>query len=423
MIKQKLLKLKEEALSYDPSMRLFILAAMVCAFCISSEYGITRPASNAIFISNFSTKAFPYAWLATVPLNFLLVYLYNRMLPLLGCLKTLLSIIVAVLTVNTLTSFFVKSIPELSFFHYIWKDLYILLMFKQLWSLIHSTIDTSRAKYLYGILFGIGGFGSIMGSLIPGFLAVHVGSERLFLFTIPLYITLYFFYSIALKQSKLKKGFSDQFKKIKAADSPLKRIFQKRYLTYILLLVVFMQMSVAFTDYQFNTYLEKNILDLDLKTQFCGRVISIINMLTTSFQFLGGFLLIHFMGLKKSHRLVPLLLCSNALVFLFMPTFGMITFSFIFIKSMDHSFFGIIREMLYIPVGQEEKFRVKAIIDVFAYRTAKAIASAFLLFFQYVTFVEPVLIVSILSFIIFGLWTLIITGLFRERENLTLQVN
>jgi hypothetical protein len=38
-----------------------------------------------------------------------------------------------------------------------WKDIYVLLMYKQIWALLNSSIDSKKAKYLYGVIFTIGG--------------------------------------------------------------------------------------------------------------------------------------------------------------------------------------------------------------------------------------------------------------------------
>ena len=41
----------------------------------------------------------------------------------------------------------------------------------------------------------------------------------------------------------------------------------------------------------------------------------------------------------------------------------------------DKDVFNILKEMLYVPLKTDEKFKAKAIIDIFAYRSAKAFAS------------------------------------------------
>lgn len=223
-----------------------------------------------------------------------------------------------------------------------------------------------------------------LGSLCPGFLAVKIGSENLLFATVPIYILLMFFYSELIARSgnveiKLKK------------DEGIKNFFLQGYslikdskhLVFILMLVICMQVTATLTDFEFNMLLEEKIPEKDLRTAFFGKLLGLGNILTMSFQFVGTYILIHFLGLHRSHLFVPVILCANTLLFLVFPVFGLITFSFLLIKCFDFSVFGVIKEMLYIPLKVEEKFQAKAFIDVFVHRGAKAFASFFILFLQF----------------------------------------
>lgn len=385
MFRKKIAAIKSELYSYSKSERLLVLFAMICSFCITSEYSVTKPISNSIFIAHYTAKWLPYAWLATVPLNFLVVSLYNRFLPALGCFRLFLITVGMTLGVNTLSAFFTGEIPFLPFFLYIWKDIYVLLMFQQLWSVIHSSTKMSRAKYLYGILFGIGGLGSILGSMIPGFMAVKHGSESLLFSTIPIYTMFIGAYFFLLKSS----GFLNSHKEEEQLRLGPKNAFQgfgmiktSRPLKFILLIVVLMQLSTTVMDYQFNTFLQERIPNQDLRTEFYGRLWGMINTINLCFQFIASFLLVQFLGLRRSHILLPGVLLVNAIGYLMHPTFAMITYSFSVIKTFDYSIFNIIKEMLYVPLKTGEKFKAKAIIDIFAYRSAKALASILVIVLQ-----------------------------------------
>ncbi|MBN2478890.1 MAG: MFS transporter [Parachlamydiales bacterium] len=289
--------------------------------------------------------------------------------------------------------------------------------------MIHTTIDTRKAKFLYGLMFGIGGLGSIVGGVVSGFFAVDLKSQNLFLFSIPLYLIVFAFYNLALKNSKVPKN---DFKEMiieentnpKEAFSLIKK---NNFLTYVLLIVVFMQVSTAFLDYQYNVFLERTIPDIDLRTAYTGKITSLINSITTCFQFFGGFILIHFLGLKRSHLIVPILLGLNSLAFFFFPFFSMAVFAFVSIKSLDYSLFAIVREMLYIPLKIDEKYRAKALIDVFAYRAAKAFSSLFLIFIQNLSGLNIILLISIISMIIYAFWINVVTLMFKKHKQFIFQ--
>lgn len=400
--------IKEEILRFTTSERVFILCAMLCGFCISMEYAVIRPVSNAVFITSYGSEAFPWAWLAVVPLNFLVVALYNHFLPRLGCLKFFLISTAAVMGGNLFCALFMKEIAPLPFIFYVWKEIYVLLMFQQLWSVIHSTVKLERAKYLYGLLFALGGVGGMLGSLLPGFFAVKMGSENLLYATAPIYIILIVAYFGMLKHSDVLQN--NRWEQGSWRQG-LELIKSSKYLTFILLIVLFMQISSTIVYYQFNTTLELTIGDKDLRTEYCGRVLGVVNFLTIGLQLIGSFLFVHFLGLRSSHLLIPGVLSINAVGTLLLPTFPMISYAYITIKACDFSIFGILKEMLYIPLKLNEKFHAKAIIDVFVYRSAKALASFLILFFQFIH--APFSSLSWGAVILFGLWAFIVMRMYQ----------
>ncbi len=410
--------IRNELASFSTKERLFILFAMLCGFFISSEYAIVRPVSNSIFLTAYGSGAFPYAWLGIVPLNLLVVALYNKYLPRLGCFKMLVAIAVLVIAVNLFCSFFLNQVSWLPFVFFLWKEVYIMLMFQQLWSVIHSTISFSRAKYLYGFFFGIGALGSSVGSILPGYFAIKMGSESLLGFTLPIYFLLAGSYYLALRQTKEGIGMrlddDKQRTSLNAFTHGLKMIGASRYLTFILLIVVLMQLSSTLIEFQFNTILEKTILEKDARTEFTGRLFGVVHGVTIALQLFGSFILIHYLGVKRSHILIPFVLCLNSIAYLFFPLFGVMSFAYVSIKSCDFSLFGIIKEVLYIPLKPDEKFRAKSIIDVFAYRSSKAVGSLLILGLQVALGSASLPIVNWASIALFALWITIVFALFKD---------
>lgn len=413
-------RIKKEIQSYSLFEKLFILCVMLCGFCITGEYSITKPVSYSVFISTYSTSFFPYAWLAGMPLNLCVVYLYNKILPKVGCFKMVLLTTSIVVFINILSTKLLPLFPKLSFFHFIWKDVYVLLMFQHLWSIIHSTIQIKKAKYLYGIIYGFGGLGSVLGSLVPGFLASKIGSENLLFATCFYYFLFTIVYKTALKmREKIKnsgKPLDDITLDKKDSKGGFKLIFNSRYLKFILLIVIFMQLSASLIDFQFNTYLEKIIPQKDLRTEYYGKLFSFIHSINVFFQICGSFIIVHFLGLRRSHILIPLIFGLNIVSFIFFPAFRLITLCYSTIKSCDYSVFGILKEMLYVPLGVNEKFKAKAVIDVFAYRSSKALSSFLILGLQAIFATSLTTIISWALLVIFFIWTLTAALLFKKQD-------
>lgn len=418
LIRDTLVVIRDELASFSSRERGFIFFAMLCGFFISADYSVIRPVSNAVFISAYGSEAFPYAWLVAVPFTLLVVALYNKYLPRFGCWKMFALIATVVTALNVLSAFFLNQISWLPFFFYVWKEVYIMLMFQQLWSVIHSTISFGKAKYLYGLFFGMGALGSAAGSILPGFFAVKVGSESLLIATLPIYILLACCYYFSLKRTQEGIGMKIDDEKrrtsLSAFSHGLKMIGSSKYLTFILLIVVLMQLSSTLLEFQFNSILEKTISLKDLRTEYTARIFGMVHIATISLQLFGSFLLLHYLGIKRSHLLLPFLLCLNAIAFQIFPLFGVLSFAYISIKSCDFSLFGIIKEVLYIPLKPDEKFRAKAIIDVFAYRASKAIASLLILGLQMAFGTSSFPFLNWVSIALFALWIGIVVKLFRQ---------
>ena len=405
---------RKDLASLNRAEKLFILFAMLTGFCIYSEYAIVRPASQSIFLAIFSAKAYPTVWLATVPLNLSVIYLYNHFLPRFGPLRMMAALVGIIAGIHLLCGLLLPIFPQLIFFHFCWKDIYILLMFQQLWSMIHSTIQPERAKYIYGMIFGVGTCGGILGSLIPGLLATRFGSTQMFFFTIPIYALLLFAYIKAYHLSGARNlSASIEPEQTKAREGFL-LIIRNRYLLSILLLVVFMQVTVAIVEYQFSHQLELAIPALDQRTAYFGKMISIINSLSLILQFIGGMLFIGWLGLRKSHFVIPVILLGFAVGQWVNPCFAIAAITYSFTKSIDYSIFGVIREMLFVPLALDEKFRAKAVIDVFAYRTSKALASFMILGLQWAVGSAVFTLSSYLSFAIFGGWFILVGVMFTK---------
>lgn len=372
--------------SFSKDQRIFVICAMVCSFLICAEYAIVRPVSNSLFIHAFGSAGFPYAWLATTPLSLLAVSLYNYLIPRWGCNKLFGLTIAGVVGMNICFAALFSRYPTLSFFFYVWKEIYILLMFQQLWSVIHATIALDRAKYLYGIIFGVGGIGSIFGSAFPGFFAINYGSEKLLYLSFPFYLILLFFFTQLTKKSAVAKlPLELAEKKTNSWQSftyGCQLIRNSRFLMFALLIVVLMQLSSAILDFQFNDYLGKLYPNKDLRTQYTARLLSIGHFATVTLQFIGTYLFMRVMGFKNSHLVIPLLLGCNSILYVFFPLFPLLSLSFMTIKAFDFSLFGVLKETLYVPLKADEKFRAKAVIDVFAYRAAKALAAFMIFAFQ-----------------------------------------
>jgi ATP:ADP antiporter, AAA family len=418
-------KLKEINSRFSRKEKLFLLFSVLANILIAFDYAIVRPVSQSFFLSTYGSSALPYAWLCTLPVSLGVVFLYNHFLPKLGCFPLFCITTTVVSCGNFFGGAFIDKIPSVSFAFYIWKEVYILLMLQQLWSVIHATIDLKEAKYLYGVLFGLGALGAALGSLVPGYLAVQMGSSNLLFFTLPVYAVLTAAYFLLLRYSGTEeKVEGKKTKEYASLSKGFSLIFSSKLLFAILLMTAFMQITATVTTFQFQSLLEGAYPSVDLRTQFAGRLFLLGNMVTMSLQFFGAFFLIRYLGMQKTHFFVPFILSLSSFLFLSFPSFGPIACSFVLIKAFDFSLFGVVKEMLYIPMRLEEKFQAKAIIDVFAYRASKVIASLFIVCLQAFFPLYLLTSLSYVNFAFFIIWCFLIIFLrssYKQAEQFSLK--
>lgn len=320
----------------------------------------------------------PYAWLATVPFSLLLVSFYNHFIPKWGSRKLFFILILVVSATNLLFGLFAQSIPVFTFLFFVWRELYIMLMFQLVWSVVHANIQFEKAKYLYGFFFGFGGVGSLLGALFPGFCAVSFGSENLIFWILPIDLMILVFY---VKMTHYSNGESPKVNREKAGGfiHGMQLIRSSRFLIFALVVVIFMQMITAIADFQFNDFLGRAYIEKDVRTEISARISVVLHIVTMLLQFAGTFFIINWLGFRRTHYMIPTLLGASSTLLALFPFSHCISTAFITCKALDFSVFGVVREMLYIPLKPDEKYRARAVIDIFAHRSSKAFSSVLII--------------------------------------------
>ena len=152
----------------------FLLLCLGFSFLITLDYSCLRPVSSALFITFFGAKLLPWVWLLSLPVNFFVVSIFNRIQNSIGSIKLAKLFPWLVICINFILTLSLSHNPKFSLILFIWKDLYILLMFQQLWSQIHASMGSSVNKAFYGLMYTLGALGSLCGSSIPLFLQIIV---------------------------------------------------------------------------------------------------------------------------------------------------------------------------------------------------------------------------------------------------------
>ena len=75
--------------------------------------------------------------------------------------------------------------------------------------------------------------------------------------------------------------------------------------------------------------------------------------------------------LRAVHMAIPALHLTACAALMARPTLAVGALAFGLFKALDYSLFRAAKEMLYIPLSFDSRYRAKSVIDAFGYRLSK----------------------------------------------------
>ncbi|MFQ5889523.1 MAG: Npt1/Npt2 family nucleotide transporter [Gemmatimonadota bacterium] len=388
----------------------------VYGFLALTSYYVLKPVRNSVFVDRVGADNLPFVYILTAIFVAVVMLGYSRyvdrvrQLPLLlGTFAFLASNLILFWWLLRDDSFVVSGA------FYIWGKLYPLLVVSQYWLVGNLLFSTRQARRLFGII-GLGPIlGGVAGSTISGFVATLVGTRTLLLMAA----------LILLPCAALVVVLGPRMKNVGAASGRLMRdisgdavrlLRQSSHLKTIALILGLTIVVGTLIDWQFNSAVEAFVPGEDQKTAFFGRFFALLNVGSVLVQlFLTGFVLRKFgIGLAMLALPVGLLVTS---VGLFVAP---VLLTAALMKGMEggmrYSLDQSTRELLYLPVPTDVKYKVKPLIDMAVYRGGTGIGGLLLLLtVRYLGFsIRHVAILSVFLIVAWVAATLRMRGEFRE---------
>lgn len=366
----------------DDSLKACLYMALSGAFLIGG-YELVRNPSNSLFKSHYGMSTFTTA-LAFMPFAvFGVLFLYGKLLDRFSSEKTFL--ITASLSGGTIALSYLLlqlGLKQVYIFLLIFREAYIVLLVEQLWSFINNTIDKAGARKVNGVVLGTATLGGLVADLCISGFAEKIGSLNLIIFSSFCFLPAMFFAVKAYKTTpKPAKEYKSKALKKKGGKGLISSLgldlFKKEPVLFVILFVIIASQtySTAVT-LNFQSALYEYIPQVDAQTAFSARLFLCLHLLSLFFQFVLVPIVLTFLSLHHIHFLVPLLnLLAIGLAF-FKPGLETAAFAFILFKSVDYSLFRAAKEILYIPLSFDAKFRSKEVIDVLGYRLSKGLSAS-----------------------------------------------
>ena len=356
-----------------------IMAASAMFTLIGYEF--IRSAATVLFKTAYGAENLPLVMAAMPAVVFGGVWIYSRILNHLGPQGTLLvtslgsGLLILSCYLILLTGVDWVTVPL-----YLLKELYIVLLIEQYWSYINSSLTPATARKVNGPITGVAGLGGAIGGILVGMSAGSYGTENMVLVAafsclpaagLSNYAYRRFGEPVQSEASKVHGKMGWQLLKA----NPM--------LLYLLSIVLVSQVVSAVLDYRFQGLLSTEFDGRpDEENEFQGKFFGTLNASVLLLQFCITPLLLTFVALRWVHILMPLIHVTAIAFAIYEPSVFSVGLAFFLFKAFDYSIFRAAKELLYLPLSFDERYRTKEIIDVFGYRTGKGASSVVIVALQ-----------------------------------------
>lgn len=345
-------------------------------------YEFLRSASNTLFGIAYGPQNLPVV-MALMPLGvILMVYVYGWILSKVGARKTLYitSLISGIFIFGCYLAIQNGSAIATGFL-YIYREAYIVLLIEQYWSFLNSTFQEQNAKKLNGFVTGIASFGAIAGGTLVHQLAESYGTQAMLIFASISVIPAALFSDFAYIKCGEPKP-SLQEKEGKQGHLGIHELRTSPMLLLLFTLILVTQIvSTTFT-LSFDNILFQSGLTPDQRTAYYGKIYAMMNGGAAFLQFFVAPIVLTFLPFGFVHIGMPLIHMSTAFFLISYSTLQAASVAYVVFKALDYSLFRISKEILYIPLSFDARYRAKEFIDVFGYRFSKGGTSLLFTFVQ-----------------------------------------
>lgn len=267
---------------------------------------------------------------------------------------------------------------------FIWVSVFNLFVVSVFWSFMADIFRNTQAKRLFGFIAAGGTAGALTGPILTATLAVPIGPTNLLLFSAGLLGGAVFCVKrlITWRESLTTRAAGDSSAK-KAEDQAMgggilvafHLVLKSPYLIGICFLMLMFTTLATFLYFQQAQIIQDHFADSADRTTVFAVMDFAVNSLTIIVQlFLTGRIVKH-LGLGWTLALIPLLLGIGFLILGLTPILGTIIMVQIIRRAGNYAIMKPAREMLYVVLSKEEKYKAKNFIDTAIYRGGDVVSA------------------------------------------------
>jgi AAA family ATP:ADP antiporter len=256
---------------------------------------------------------------------------------------------------------------------YILVEIYSVTMIGIFWTYTNDVVTEAEANRLYGVI-GLGGIlgGLAGGAFVDGF-ARTIGPVHFLLVCAGLCACSAGLGSVTeavLRPPPRRKQASDDEVTLADGLAGAAEVRKSRYLMLLVAIVIAYEFTATLTDFSVNVIFEKAFSDEVEMTKMYGR----IGWIASATAVVAQVVLVPLLLPKKQIALLlpPVAMFGGAVAALLFPVVAAAIVLSAADRGLNYSIQQSVKESLYVPLSDTQKYKTKAFIDMFVDRAAKA---------------------------------------------------
>ncbi len=355
------------------------------SFLAMSSYNIVKPITRSRFISDLGADNLPYVLLAVGLLIGVVMAGYawiTSHLPRRWGLPVTQAAMVVILLVFWVLFQTPRSWVSIAFF-FTGKILGLLLI-SQFWTLANLVYDPRQAKRLFGFIGGGAPLGGIAGSALLTGYATEIGTTNLLLYSAGL-LTLCVFVVMAIIAREQPRETADastpKTKEGVGALEALRMLRESKHLQIIAMVISFAAIGASIIEQQLNmaAAASKGAQATDAITAFLGQVQLFMSTIGFIIQVWLTSRIHRLLGIGFALLVLPVTLGSTALFMLLNAALWVPGLARVADQSLRYTVDKTTREILFLPLTADLKYKAKSFVDVTVDRVAQGVAAIVLL--------------------------------------------
>jgi AAA family ATP:ADP antiporter len=266
---------------------------------------------------------------------------------------------------------------------FIWVSIFNLFVVSVFWSFMADLFSNEQAKRLFGFIAAGGTVGALVGPVLTTALAIPLGPTNLLL--VSACFLLWAAFCVNRLISCTKRPDSGAVHRAAPADveqamgggvfAGIQLVARSPYLLGICVLMLLFTTLATFLYFQQAQIIRDHFADPAARTAVFAAMDLAVNTLAIVIQIFVTGRLVKWLGLAVTLALIPLLLGAGFAVLGCAPVLSVLVVVQVIRRAGNYAIMRPAREMLYVVLGREEKYKAKNFIDTVVYRGGDAVSA------------------------------------------------